>query len=462
MACIHRLAVVLFAALVMALTSPVFAKTVWSWGGTDLYAPTAQFPSVAEACAAIISSVVATGRHSGGQLLSVHDNYCDFHFDTGKVGGGNASFGVGATTLPDDPPPPPACRPPMLVNPVTGNCDVTEDSAACDAFAALSKSTLGNVTNQVEIKGVFTGGTACVASSGVSPGNGCKVEFQRDVQIGVGATARTLGTYVPKGGDGSDPSGLACAISSGSTPGSGTSTIPTITPANCKGSYGTVNGVATCVPLNSTVAPTTVSKTKTVQTTTPTGDASTVDTVDTTVCQNGRCTTTTSTTTTVNNSKVTGSSTVGELQGDFCQKNPKAVMCSTATEKDSSFGGACLSGFTCEGDAVQCAIAKEVYVQNCKLNAPTDQSSLFDSERKRSGNLTSDLPGNSNVTLSAASFDQSNALGAGASCIQDLSVTVMGRPLLLPFSMVCPGLENLGAVLLAVSFLLAARIVIRG
>ena len=58
--------------------------------------------------------------------------------------------------------------------------------------------------------------------------------------------------------------------------------------------------------------------------------------------------------------------------------------------------------------------------------------------------------------------ENSDRLGAGGSGLSDLNITVWGKAISLPFSMLNPYLAALGNVLLAVSFLLALRIVARG
>ena len=59
-------------------------------------------------------------------------------------------------------------------------------------------------------------------------------------------------------------------------------------------------------------------------------------------------------------------------------------------------------------------------------------------------------------------IDTSDAFGGGGSGVQDLNITVMGQSITLPFSKINTGLDALGQVLLAVSFLIAFRIVGRG
>lgn len=145
----------------------------------------------------------------------------------------------------------------------------------------------------------------------------------------------------------------------------------------------------------------------------------------------------------------------GEGNG-FCKENPDLPIC-----KKSSFGGSCAANFTCDGDAIQCAIAKEQHIRACKLfDDPSPESQLYEANKGKEGNQTGDNPNNETVSL-AGRIDTSDALGGG-SCISDLNVTVWGRSLTLPLSTICPSLAMFGNLLVAVSMLLAARIVTRG
>lgn len=263
--------------------------------------------------------------------------------------------------------------------------------------------------------------------------------------------------------------GVVCvgsgAVGSNGLPASNTEP-PIGTPSNCATGLipGQVNGVGVCLKpsVGNTVQSSSSGGTST--TTNPDGSpgGTTVSggkqtTADTT-CSGSTCTTKTETTT----QNPGGGSTVAvdskaESKDDFCTRNPKSPLCVS-----SIFGGACAGGFTCDGDAIQCALAREVHLQNCKLNQANSQSAIFDAALALTGNTTTNLPGNQTINLGASSFDQSNALGVAASCIQDVSITVMSSNITLPFSRVCNILEQLGSVMLAVSFLLAARIVTRG
>ncbi len=192
---------------------------------------------------------------------------------------------------------------------------------------------------------------------------------------------------------------------------------------------------------------------------TPDGEKQTT-TNETTVCNvAGSCTTTTTTSTSINGGPATQTTTEKtEGKQAYCASGSGKKECGTGS---GSWQGNCDSGFKGEGDPVLVAMAKEVHVQNCMLNKPTEESDLYDAERVKDGNRTGDLPGNDTVTISSSSFDQSSALGGGA-CVQDLQVVVMGQSLSLPFSVICDQLSYLGAVLMGISFLLAARIVSRG
>jgi len=170
----------------------------------------------------------------------------------------------------------------------------------------------------------------------------------------------------------------------------------------------------------------------------------------------GACSTTVTTVSSVNGgAPVTSTKTIEESKGEFCVGNPAAKECGDG--EGSSFGGSCESGFVCEGDAVQCAHAKETHVQNCKLNKDTPERQLYESSKGDEADFDNDDV----VNVGPSSFSQAPILGA-ASCISDKSITVMGSPVSLPFSRVCEYLAMLGNVLMAVGFLLSGRIIMRG
>lgn len=221
-------------------------------------------------------------------------------------------------------------------------------------------------------------------------------------------------------------------------------------PGTCPGQ---VNGVTVNVPCSSTET----KGTKTTSENDGAGNVTNKSESKTTVCTGvGSCTTTTTTTTTVNGgAPTTTTKTTTEAKGKFCADNPGSKECGDGD--GSSFGGSCASGFVCEGDAVQCAHAKETHLQNCKLNKDTPERQLYESSKGDDADFDNDDV----VNVGPSSFSQAPILGA-ASCISDKSITVMGSPVSLPFSRVCEYLSMLGNVLMAVGFLLSGRIIMRG
>lgn len=297
---------------------------------------------------------------------------------------------------------------------------------------------------------------------GISSGKGCKVTFDKQSAVNYGTDAAP--NWVSEGvfdfASNGNMVDQSCTLGPGQTP------KPAPPKEKCPNGYtGTVNGVEVCV--NKRPDSGVGDDTKETQEDDGTNTKRT-KTDSRTDCKNGVCTTTTTTTiTTTNNStgsSTTTSNTTVSTQGQkgFCAENPGVKICDTGEDDGSSFGGACGSGFTCEGDAIQCAIAQEQHRRACKLFDDTsEESQLYQTNKGKEGNQTTNLPGNETVNI-AGRIDSSDALGASSVGVADLSVTVWGQSLTLPFSMLNPYLAALGNVLLAVSFLLALRIVARG
>lgn len=143
---------------------------------------------------------------------------------------------------------------------------------------------------------------------------------------------------------------------------------------------GTVSGATICVTCDSTS-----SETKTTKTETPPGAAgpTTTTTTTTTTCvEAGSCSTTTTSSTSGPGGSGTSSETTTKPSGaepdageekpeskPFCEENPESPIC-----KVSSFSGTCGAEPACEGDAVQCAQAREAFKLRCALtpNATDD------------------------------------------------------------------------------------------
>lgn len=178
-----------------------------------------------------------------------------------------------------------------------------------------------------------------------------------------------------------------------------------------------------------------------------------------TQCTSNSCTTTTQTSTNMGDGTYKNSSVEQVMpKADFCKDNPLNKSC---LDGGGSFGGACAAGFTCQGDTLMCAMAREQYTRNCALfETPSAESALYDAAKTL--DKTKAVIDATEVNISSASFDQTNAFGAGTGCIADKTITVMSSSVTLPFSSVCRHLEYIGYINMAVAFLIAGRIVSRG
>lgn len=242
---------------------------------------------------------------------------------------------------------------------------------------------------------------------------------------------------------------------------------PSTTTVTCKpGEFpGTVNGIQVCSPssiTNSMEAPkvttSTPSSTGTgavTPTTSPDAPPGTVSQTTSTTCSGTSCSTTTTFTGT--NGTPLGAKTVDTPKPNFCVENPEFSGCKKPVPND--FSGNCGS-FTSTGDAALGAIAKAVNETKCKFfDTASDESNAYAAARIANAAGSGSGLASSTVAISASSFDTTNALGVAASCITDLSITVMSKTVSLPLSMICPYLVILGNVMLALSFLSAAVIV---
>lgn len=111
-----------------------------------------------------------------------------------------------------------------------------------------------------------------------------------------------------------------------------------------------------------------------------------------------------------------------------------------------------------------CAVAASTFATNCSMTTPPDtdlpEVALYKAEAvKPQGDQTT--AGANTVSVGPSAFDSTNFLGA-AQGITDLPITVMGRSVVLPLSDFNIWFQRLGYILQVVTFLLCARIVIRG
>ena len=229
---------------------------------------------------------------------------------------------------------------------------------------------------------------------------------------------------------------------------------PVVSPSNCAGDWGNVNGVDVCLPSKAAEG----DKKKTEE---KNPDGSSTETNTSTKCENGKCTTTSTTTGKDSQGNPTGgvgSSSTTESEVDYCAKNPKSSVCAALyggknpsgndegkEEKEkSAFGGACGS-FSCDGDAIQCAMAREQHERNCKLfdseSDPTFAKALDGTDGKNANAMKSDAQ-----QVNIGNFDQSG-LGWGSGCPADplIPLNFGGEysEFSIPFSRICGPLNIL-------------------
>lgn len=344
---------------------------------------------------------------------------------------------------------------------VNGSCEAkNDDRDRCASFASIQTLPGGALVQDYRLQGnVADGAQFCMPGAFDSPSKGCKVSFSRDAFLDYGGGASvTEGTFSMS--PNSSTVDQSCAV--------GPDTSPPKVPEKekCPSGYtGTVNGVEVCV----NKVPNSGADGGSNETETNDGTETTTRRVDrSTNCDGDKCTTTTTTTTTRRNNSTGASSTTITTETSttskpgFCQENPSSKLCKDGKEDGSSFGGSCGAGFTCEGDAIQCAMAQEQHRRACKLfDDQTPESQLYNAEKSKTGKRTGDLPGNETIAFGQSMYDSSNALGPGT-CISDLPVDVLGQTVSLPISQICPHLATLRLALLAFGALLWVLIVLRG
>jgi len=257
---------------------------------------------------------------------------------------------------------------------------------------------------------------------------------------------------------------------------SGTSGTSTSTEeSKCIGAGGapvTVGGVTTCV--NKKTAPDSVTNgtpsTSTKTVTNPDGSRTETTTTQTpvTVCMAGACTTTitTTTSTTTFNSGGTPTGTTTESQtvtnpGGSGGGGGEGGNCDPAKEQcgeGSSFGGSCEAGFTCDGDAIQCAIARQQHQAYCAQfgdvgTGMTKAEALADWTASSNGLVTgTGRVGNTSVSGSTAFVTTERAYGAGS--LADWNVS----GITIPLSHMNTPLSYLGYIVLVFSTLWGAQI----
>jgi hypothetical protein len=145
---------------------------------------------------------------------------------------------------------------------------------------------------------------------------------------------------------------------------------------------------------------------------------------------------------------------------DYCGKNPSAKEC-----KKDSFGGDCTGGFTCEGDAVQCALAREVHVRNCQWFKEPSKVIRDAGDAAISGGDQPDWhpykqAGDGTALSLSSRIDRTDLLGGGG-CPSDTVIGVLGQSLTISWSQFCGSLSMLGNIGVALTALACLFIVFK-
>lgn len=347
---------------------------------------------------------------------------------------------------------PPACEL------VTGNRAMTGVLLGCPYGGVLTGSTCVGANAPVVCPSTGTpvpGGDQTFIGTGgsyVACNSGCSISCSGTVCVGSKTSpggGSTSGSWIN--------TGVAC---------SGNASTPSICPEGQVS--GTFNGLPICLPVG---VPTDVKTegTKNTTVTNPDGSSTTTTTTTSNTCTGaGSCSTNTTITTKTfapGVSPATGtpastsveSKTEDQPQKTYCEENPSAEACK---KLESQFGGSC-SGFTCKGDAVQCAIAAEQHKRNCSLFDTQTSLSVFGNKvgsgiEDVDGASLSTAAGRTGVNL-AGSFDTSKRFSG---TLSDLTIPLFqGQSLSIPFSRLNPFLGFMGSIVVAFSMLSGARIV---
>lgn len=135
-------------------------------------------------------------------------------------------------------------------------------------------------------------------------------------------------------------------------------------------------------------------------------------------------------------------------------------------EGNASIAPSCAAPPFCDGDPFQCAILKQAHLDTCRLMAgPTAEETAASNAKINTAWAEYDahqatLDAQASTLLSQFQGAVSGG-GGGGICLADVPFAVMGHSMVLEFSRVCEYIEFIRYGVLAVAYLLAARIVMR-
>ncbi len=125
------------------------------------------------------------------------------------------------------------------------------------------------------------------------------------------------------------------------------------------------------------------------------------------------------------------------------------------------FKAAGAAAITCEGDAVQCSMAREQYKRQCEFFEKTSDETTVAGQAKVDGvEGGADHPGKNASTQALGTFDQTDIIGGACPADRVLGAGVIG--VTIPFSQLCSPAEKLGILLVAWTAVACLGIVFKG
>ena len=224
------------------------------------------------------------------------------------------------------------------------------------------------------------------------------------------------------------------------------------TPSKCP---GTVNGASVCVPCTASQQGPSSAASAASGAASPNLDnvPGAVSKDSTTTCDGVSCTVTTNYRD--SSGAVVQTKADTKDQGSFCKDNPGLQIC-----KNSAINANCQS-FSCDGDAVQCAIARQTYKTACDWETRGPLNDVGDAAL----NGGTRPPGHPGLSPDAVPMDFGSAIDqteyfAGGG-LTDLVVPLGSSSITVPFSMLNGSLAMLGNIMVGLCMLGAAFIVFR-
>jgi len=226
---------------------------------------------------------------------------------------------------------------------------------------------------------------------------------------------------------------------------------------SCPGGFkGTVNGVSVCVPPKASSGVTEMESKDN-------GDGTKTDSKTEVKCENGQCevTKTSTTTNTQTGSTVSSSSVTTTVdKATYCSQNKTAGACKNEKgeneDGNGSFGGTCDAGFTCKGDAVMCAMAKEQHKRNCEmLGEDKDPASFFNQVKNGTDSKSAEAMQANATQINITTQLDKTGFGWPRSCPANSRIDLNFVPgyFEIPFSNICPPLQIFSYIALAITAL---------